>query len=111
MLRAPLTLRAEGVRVALRAPRVADAPRLIEVRQRSREFLAPWVPVPEPDADVLRVNRRMIHRQRREWQEDRGYPWFIVDRVTDQVVGRVALSNVVRGAFQNAYLGYWIDVN
>jgi ribosomal-protein-alanine N-acetyltransferase len=26
------------------------------------------------------------------------------------VIGRVALGGVLRGAFQNAYLGYWIDV-
>jgi ribosomal-protein-alanine N-acetyltransferase len=26
------------------------------------------------------------------------------------IIGRVALGGVLRGAFQNAYLGYWIDV-
>jgi ribosomal-protein-alanine N-acetyltransferase len=26
-----------------------------------------------------------------------------------RVIGRVALAGVLRGAFQNAYLGYWID--
>jgi ribosomal-protein-alanine N-acetyltransferase len=26
-----------------------------------------------------------------------------------RVVGRIALGGVLRGAFQNAYLGYWID--
>jgi ribosomal-protein-alanine N-acetyltransferase len=25
------------------------------------------------------------------------------------IVGRVALGGVLRGAFQNAYLGYWVD--
>ncbi len=110
MVRVPLSLRVEGARVALRAPRMSDAPRLIDVRQRSWRFLSPWMPVPDPGAEEVQANRRQIHRQRREWQEDKAYPLFIVDRLTDQVVGRVAFNNVVRGVFQNAYLGYWIDV-
>jgi [ribosomal protein S5]-alanine N-acetyltransferase len=28
---------------------------------------------------------------------------------TDQLIGRIALSNVVRGAWQNATLGYFLD--
>lgn len=38
-------------------------------------------------------------------------PWLIwhVTGNERQVVGRVNLSNIARGAFQNANLGYWVD--
>lgn len=106
----PLTVRVEGPRIALRAPRVGDAERLIEVRKRSWSFLAPWMPVPSPDAEDARANRRQILQQRRDWRADRAYPFFVVDKTSDLVIGRVAFGEVVRGVFQNAYLGYWIDV-
>ena len=34
----------------------------------------------------------------------------MVDRYTDDhLIGRIALSNVVRGPWQNATMGYWVD--
>jgi ribosomal-protein-alanine N-acetyltransferase len=110
-MKVPMSLRAEGDRVALRAPRVRDAERLIEIRRRSWSFLAPWSPLPGPDADDVRANRRSLSAQRREWEEDRAYRFVVTDRATDRAIGRVALGEVVRGVFQNAYLGYWIDAS
>ena len=52
-----------------------------------------------------------FEEQRRSWRQDRAYNWLVLTAKLDQspeVVGRIALTNVVRGAFQNAYLGYWI---
>ena len=35
---------------------------------------------------------------------------FIVDPVGDEaIIGRIALTGVMRGAFLSAHLGYWID--
>ena len=39
------------------------------------------------------------------------YAFAILDAARgDRLVGRIALANVVRGAWQNATLGYWVDV-
>jgi ribosomal-protein-alanine N-acetyltransferase len=53
-------------------------------------------------------------QQRRAWQESRAFTFLVTltdDDDASRIVGRVALTQVVRGAFQNAVLGYWIDVD
>lgn len=50
-------------------------------------------------------------RERREWTRGAAYSFFIVppDIPRDApIMGRIGLSGVVRGAFQNAFLGYWM---
>jgi ribosomal-protein-alanine N-acetyltransferase len=39
---------------------------------------------------------------------DRAYAFGIFEANTDRLVGRIALSSVVRGAWNNANLGYWV---
>jgi ribosomal-protein-alanine N-acetyltransferase len=47
---------------------------------------------------------------RREWKRGQTFVLVMVPREDDaRVLGRIALGGVLRGAFQNAYLGYWVD--
>ncbi len=48
----------------------------------------------EPLVDLLRANREFLA------------PWAHVILDEDRIIGRVTLSNVVRGAFQSGNLGY-----
>jgi ribosomal-protein-alanine N-acetyltransferase len=60
------------------------------------------------------VLARRITDARRVWREDRGYALLVLPRdVPDGtcIIGRVAFNAIVRGAFHNAYLGYWMDVD
>jgi ribosomal-protein-alanine N-acetyltransferase len=99
-----------GDRVALRAPRLADAPRLVAIRKRSSEFLEPWVSTPSPEEFDLAAVRARVAQDRRDFRADRHYRFCITLGAEGEIIGRVALSQVFRGVFQNAYLGYWIDV-
>lgn len=40
---------------------------------------------------------------------DQSYIYGICLKETDEVVGRIALTGIARGPFQNAYMGYYID--
>lgn len=51
----------------------------------------------------------MIERQREEWVQDRTYAFLLQLRATRALIGRMTLSQVVRGPMQGANLGYWID--
>jgi ribosomal-protein-alanine N-acetyltransferase len=47
---------------------------------------------------------------RRDWKRGRAFVLMIASREDElRIIGRIALAGIVRGAFQNAYLGYWID--
>ncbi|MDI1484565.1 GNAT family protein [Polyangium sp. y55x31] len=106
----PLRAVFRGKRVALRAPRASDAPRIVEIRARSREYLEPWVPVPGPDEFDVPLARARILRDRRDIRADRHYRFCMTLGEDGPVIGRVALTQVFRGIFQNAYIGYWVDV-
>ena len=41
------------------------------------------------------------------WRSDRGYQFGI--EVDHELIGGVAINNVVRGPFQNGYLGWYLD--
>lgn len=99
-----------GNRVALRAPKLSDAPQIIEMQRASRDFLAPWVPA-QADNDLdLALVRKRISEQGRQFKADRDYKFVFTLGQNGPVIGRVSLSQVFRGIFQNAYLGYSIDV-
>jgi ribosomal-protein-alanine N-acetyltransferase len=76
-----------------------DAGELAALLVENREFLAPF----EPDRDE-RFFTLEGQRERIESGEQRAFA--ILDG--DRIAGTVALSNIVRGPFQSANLGYWV---
>jgi ribosomal-protein-alanine N-acetyltransferase len=101
----PLT----GIAVELRSFEPGDVGPLTELRQRNRAFLEPWEPR-RSDAFFTEAGQRAeIERDRADWASDRGYAFVIVERETGALRGRMALANVVRGAWENATLGYFVD--
>ena len=84
----------------------ADAPALAELRVRNRAFFEPWEPTREESWYTLESARRTIAEQRAARREDRGHAFGIF---VPELVGWANLSAVVRGVFQNAYLGYAVD--
>jgi len=65
---------------------------------RSRRLHGAWVTAPSSSAEY-----RMYLRER---QGPRSYKYFVCDEV-GEICGVMNLSEVVRGSFQSAYLGYY----
>jgi ribosomal-protein-alanine N-acetyltransferase len=109
----PIATELEGARLLLRAPRPGDATQLRSLLIRNADHLRPWSPSPAPGTNPLLGSElsRSISRQRREWKHGLSYVFLIALRMPGQpLVGRVALTSVTRGPFQNAHLGYWVDI-
>ncbi len=107
-----LTTRVVTARLVLRPPRPADVPELRHLLRANVDHLRPWEPAPIPGEDPtsLTVLANRITRQRRDWKRDHSYALLVTLRAPgESIIGRVTLGGVLRGAFQNAYLGYWID--
>lgn len=98
-------------RLVLRLPRTSDIPATRKLLLDNAEHLRPWSPAAKPGQDPLSLVEmtRTVTRQRRQWREDSAYTFLIEMRHEPKLIGRVVLSEVVRGAFDNASLGYWID--
>jgi ribosomal-protein-alanine N-acetyltransferase len=57
----------------------------------------------------LQGQREEIERAQDDARRDHRYAFGVFLSSNDELIGRVALSNVSRGAWQNATLGYYID--
>jgi len=99
-----------GEQIGLRAFRHSDARALVALRRRNREFLEPWEPRRSEGFFTEPGQRAEVERDRADWMADRGYAFAIVEHETGDIRGRIALANVVRGAWENATVGYFVDV-
>lgn len=93
--------------VVLRPVQKVDARALTEAFQENRAHLAPWEPIRPDKFYTVQGQQEVITRQRREMTAGTGLPLVLARK--DGIVGLLTLSSIVRGAFQNAHLGYWID--
>jgi ribosomal-protein-alanine N-acetyltransferase len=82
------------------------------VRERSREWLEQWEPLPDigspdpvRDRDAFRARCGAWERQR-QFDTAYGFGLFLNDGT---FAGEVSLGSVLRGPFQSSFIGYWID--
>jgi len=86
--------------VRLEPPARADRREFLDLVEASVDFHRPWTYPPTDAAGY----RRLLDRNKRDDFDVR-----VVRRTDDDaIVGIFELSGIVRGFFQNAYLGYWV---
>lgn len=85
----------------------ADAVALLELRRRNDGFLRPWEPR-RASENTLQAQQAQIDLMVDGAAADRSYHFGIFES-DDTLVGTITLSNVSRGAWQNATLGYFVD--
>jgi ribosomal-protein-alanine N-acetyltransferase len=94
---------ARGPRVLLRYACPDDRSEFLALYRASRAFLAPWEPRVKDPTGRLRFLRLL------EGLEAGTHHRLLLCRREDgRLLGCLGVSNVVRGVFQNATLGYWI---
>lgn len=92
----------------LRVPTRGDFEAWADLRGRSQAFLQPWEPVWPADDLTKAAFARRIERYQHEMREDLAYPFLLVDRASDAILGGLTLANVRRRAAMSATLGYWM---
>ncbi len=104
-------LRLYGRRVVLRPLVPQDFNGWADVRRRNGEWLTKWEPArlphhpdPESNRDVFAARCGARERERLAGSQ---YAFGIF--VDGAFAGEININNVVRGAFQSATIGYWID--
>ena len=78
----------------------------LSVRRASAPFHRPWDPTPPPGFDPY--SPEAFAEYLASARGPRTYRLLVCERETRAIVGAVHVSEVVRGVFQSAYLGYWI---
>ncbi len=99
--RIPATL--EGNRVHLRLPRRADQRAFIAQAKRSRAFHRGWVRAPDTPAAFSAYVRRYGAPS----AAPRNIGFLVVRDDDGAIAGVINFSEIVRGAFHSAYVGYY----
>ena len=81
-----------GDGIVLRAPQMSDYAEWAALREASRDFLTPWEPTWPADDLTRSAFRRRIKRYTEDQRGDLAYPFFIVHR-TDEIL----LGGLTRG--------------
>ena len=97
-----------GLNVFLRPLRAEDAPSLLEMRLADRDFLADFEPHRQPSYFTRSGQAAEIAADEVDDRAGGGHAFGIFRTEDERLAGRVRLSNVVRGAWDNATLGYFV---
>jgi ribosomal-protein-alanine N-acetyltransferase len=84
-----------------------DAPELAALLARNRAFLAPFEPQRSDRFFTLPGQEARLDEIEERRRTGTGDVYAILD--ADEIAGTISLSNLVRGAFQSANVGYWVD--
>lgn len=96
--------------VGIRPMRLRDAVAWSEVRLRNEAWLAPWEatsPAPWSARHSVGAFAPMLRGLRRQARAGASMPFAIT--VDHELAGMVTVGNIVRGAFNSGYVGYWVD--
>jgi ribosomal-protein-alanine N-acetyltransferase len=107
---APITLSSERLLLCTLGPEAA--PQVLDYLVRNEEFARPWSPLAAPDFFTLEAQRARLEREQQLRAARSQYRLWIFardDAERRRILGDLALSNIVWGAFLSCHLGYKID--
>src|SRR3712207_3445068 len=96
--------------VELRLPDAGDAEAFLELVTRNRDHFRPYEPRRPPAYFTLGGQKEQIAAAQRQAQSGERYEFGVFECDGGALVGRISLGGISRGALQNAYLGYGIDI-
>jgi len=98
-------------RLTLRLPRPEDTERLCAFATDNRAHLAPWEPIRDDGYFTVGLWQQEITGIIGRARSGSGLSFIMLaqDDQEGPVLGRATLSNIVRGVFQAAHLGYALD--
>lgn len=102
--------------MGVRPLRLRDGASWAEVRTRNEDWLVRWEATPPGfenprsswrDRQSVGIYTAMLRSLRRQARDGTAMPFAIT--YEGRFAGQLTVGNVVRGAFNSAYVGYWVD--
>lgn len=104
--------RIETQRLILRTLNETDIPGLLEYYERNFKFLEPWIPKYEEGFYTYDYQFRKLEYEKKLREDGSEYRYNIFKKDDpERVLGNAAVSNIIRGVLQSAFLGYSVDEN
>jgi [ribosomal protein S5]-alanine N-acetyltransferase len=106
----PTRVRLDAERTAIRPLALGDVDEFTAAVAANRAHTEPWEPIRTESHYSRAGQAETLRRDVESWGLGTGYAFAVLDREhDDRIIGRIALGNVVYGAWRNATLGYWVS--
>lgn len=98
-----------GENVYIRLWEPGDAQARLELHVRNREFFQDYSPKKAEEFYTIEMQKKIIEGCIEDSKKDTKYSFGIFLKDTDELLGDVTLSEVLRGPLQSCYIGYMLD--
>jgi [ribosomal protein S5]-alanine N-acetyltransferase len=99
----------QAERIFIKPLELKDIKPLLDLRIKNKNYLKPFEPILPAHYFTMAGQEDVVKRAMGNWENDLGYSFGICLPNDGQIIGVVNLSNIVRGAWQNCNIGYFID--
>ncbi|WP_411345044.1 GNAT family N-acetyltransferase [Paenibacillus sp. WLX1005] len=95
--------------IQVRLVQVDDAAQLLNMETANREFFQQFTGARAETFYTLEGQQDLARKRMERATQDVGYWFVIMQRETEQIVGLIMLSEVVRDNLQSCWIGYFLD--
>lgn len=98
-----------GTNIYIRQLEVSDAAAMLELQMNNKDFFQTYSPTRLDGFYTIEGQIKVIEANIEQSKNDSRYSFGIFLNETDKLIGNVALSEILRGALQSCYIGYYLD--
>ncbi|MFD1884493.1 GNAT family N-acetyltransferase [Paenibacillus wenxiniae] len=98
-------------RIQVRLIDTMDAQQLLALETRNREFFQQFTGARDESYYTLAGQEHIIQTRMERAEQDQGYWCVIVHLETEQIIGYIMLTEVVRNHLQSCWIGYFLDAS
>ncbi|WP_175989715.1 GNAT family N-acetyltransferase [Bacillus sp. Marseille-Q1617] len=102
-------MKREGKNIYIRPYTLADAEAMLAFELENREFFKDFSPLMKDDFYTLQSQKDRVERTKKRMENDEYYAFGIFHNDTDELIGNISLSDVIRGPLQCCYIGYSVS--
>jgi len=103
-------MKIDGEKIYIRFLEISDAQAMLDLNLRNKEFFQKYVCTRGDSFYKLRAREDSIRDSIKQREDDKQYSFGIFKKDTDELVGNIALSEILRDSLQSCYIGYYLDI-
>jgi ribosomal-protein-alanine N-acetyltransferase len=108
-LRGGILMNLYGTAIYIRPLEFSDAEAMLRLEVSNREFFQSYTPLRGEAFYTLEGQRERISKNCELRNLDQQYAFGVFLRETDELIGSLTLSEVLRGPLQSCFVGYYLD--
>jgi [ribosomal protein S5]-alanine N-acetyltransferase len=99
----------KGDNIYLRPLIEKDAVALAQFQNENRHFFEQFSMIRDENFYTVEYQKEYILKMQKLAEQDREYRFGIFKNDTNQLIGTIALFEILRGSLQNGFIGYFLD--